>query len=164
MNAESSVAVPRVRRRRLRFESLDEVVVDVGWLAGQSTRQLGNWSLAQICQHLGTSMELSTSAERLFSVPLGLRIMGRLVRRRVLSKGVPSGFQLPPAGAAVLVPPEVSLEDGLAQLDRGIAALDRTSRRAAHPVFGALNVDQWYQFHLRHAEMHLSFIVPAEAA
>ncbi len=33
-----------------------------------------------------------------------------------------------------------------------------------HPVFGAMNVEQWNQFHLRHAEMHLSFIVPEGAA
>ena len=25
-----------------------------------------------------------------------------------------------------------------------------------------MNVQQWNQFHLRHAEMHLSFIVPSE--
>jgi hypothetical protein len=29
------------------------------------------------------------------------------------------------------------------------------------PVFGPLTVDEWNQFHLRHGEPHMSFVVPA---
>ena len=144
-----------------RFASLDEILVECHALAAQPTRQLGNWSLGQVCQHLGTSMELCTSADRLFSVPFYLRIVGPLLRRRVLARGLPRGFQLPPEGARLL-PPPVSVEAGLATLAAGIAALDKTSRRVPHPVFGAMTVEQWHQFHLRHAEMHLSFIAPHE--
>jgi len=158
------VETRQVRGRcRRRFDSFDEILDEVRSLAARPTRQLGNWSLGQICQHLGVSMEQCTSADRLFPVPLGLRILGRLVRGRVLKKGLPSGFKLPPEGAALLVPPQVSLEEGLSTLKQGMAALSRTSRRTAHPVFGALDVDEWHQFHLRHAEMHLSFIVPEES-
>jgi hypothetical protein len=104
-------------------------------------------------------MEQSTLSEGMFAVPLKLRILGRLIRGRVLKKGFPTGFKLPPEGAAVLVPPPLSVEQGLATLERGIGALEKTSRRVPHPVFGAMSVDQWRQLHLRHAEMHLSFIV-----
>lgn len=141
------------------FSSLDEVLAECRALAAQPTRQLGNWSLGQICQHLGTAMELCTSAERLFPVPLYLRVLGPLLRRRVLARGLPRGFQLPPGGER-LIPPPVSVEDGLATLEAGIEALDRSPRRVPHPVFGTLTPEQWIQFHLRHAEMHLSFIVP----
>ena len=147
-------------RCTLRFNNFDEILDHVHALAARPTRQLGNWSLGQVCQHLGTSMEQCASAERLFAVSLKWRIFGRLVRGRVLKKGLPSGFKLPPEGAAVLVPPPVSVEQGLATLKQGMASLEKTSRRVPHPVFGAMNVDQWHQFHLRHAEMHLSFIVP----
>ncbi|MBX9787841.1 MAG: DUF1569 domain-containing protein [Pirellulales bacterium] len=34
------------------------------------------------------------------------------------------------------------------------------TRRVPHPVIGRLSVDQWNRFHLRHAELHLSFFVP----
>ena len=147
-------------RRELHFNNYDQLLDEVRSLAARPTRQLGNWSLGQICQHLGTVMDQSATADHLFRVPLGLRIFGRLIRRWVLTRGLPSGYRLPPEGAAKFAPPPVSVEAGLATLEKGMAALAQTSRRTAHPVFGAMNVDEWHQLHLRHAEMHLSFIVP----
>jgi hypothetical protein len=150
-------------RCRRRFDSLDQIVVEARTLATQPTRQLGNWSLGQVCHHLGVGMQQCTTAERLFPVPFYLRLLGPLLRRSVLKSGLPSGFQLPPEGAK-LVPPPVSVEEGIATLEAGIAALQATDRRVPHPVFGEMNVAQWNQFHLRHAEMHLSFIAPNEAS
>jgi hypothetical protein len=154
----------RVRGRCLRsFEHLDQVRSEIHSLAGQPTRQLGNWSLGQICQHLGISMAHCTAAEDLFFVPLYLRIVGPWIRRRVLTRGLPRGFQVPRSGAKLL-PPPVSIDEGIATFESGLAALAATTRRARHPVFGAMNVDEWNQFHLRHAELHLSFIAPSEAS
>ena len=34
------------------------------------------------------------------------------------------------------------------------------AQRVAHPVLGSMNAAQWELFHLRHAELHLGFIVP----
>ncbi len=117
------------RRRRLRFDDYDQVLDEVRVLAASPTRQLGNWSLGQVCQHLGTAMEKCTQAEPPFPVSLRMRILGRLVRGRVLKRGLPRGFKLPPEAGA-LVPPPVSVEDGLATLERGIATLERTKQRA----------------------------------
>jgi hypothetical protein len=147
-------------RRKLRFASFDDVLADARSLAGRPTRQLGNWSLGQVCQHLGTAMERSARDDQLFRTPLWLRVLGRLVRRRALATGLPTGYKLPPDGAAKLVPPPVDVDEGLATLERGMAALAETSHRAPHPVLGAMSVDEWHLFHLRHAELHLSFIVP----
>lgn len=149
-------------RCKRHFESFDQVLAEARTLAAAPTRQLGNWSLGQICHHLGIGMQECTSADRLFPVPLWLKLVGPLLRSRVLKRGLPRGFQLPPQ-AARLLPPPVSVEDGLATLEAGIAALHSTTCRVPHPVFGRMNVDQWNQFHLRHAEMHLSFIVPEQA-
>jgi hypothetical protein len=152
----------RQPRRTPRFETFDEILADVRALAERPTRQIGNWSLGQVCQHLGLAMEFSTRAERPFRVPLKLRILGRLARRRVLRDGLPRGFKLPADGQA-LVPEPVSVEDGLATLERGMAALAATGRRVPHPVLGSMNAAQWHQFHLRHAELHLGHIVVVEA-
>ncbi len=144
-------------RCRRRFESFEEVLAEVRSLAEHPTEQLGNWTLGQICQHLGRGMHESTSADRMFPVPFWLKLLGPFLRKRVLERGLPPGFQLPPEGARLL-PPPVSVAEGLATLESGIAALQATQRRVRHPVFGAMNVAQWNQFHLRHAELHLSFI------
>ena len=50
---------PATQRRRLRFESLDEVLADAENLAVLPTRQLGNWSLGQNLMHLATVYEKS---------------------------------------------------------------------------------------------------------
>ncbi len=149
-------------RRRLRFETLDEVLAEARCLATQPTQHLGNWNLAQVCQHLGIAMHQCVHGTRPFQVPLKLRFFGRLVRRKLLRDGLPSGFRLPPEGARVLVPALVLCDEGLATLERGLATLRESRHRVAHPVFGAMNVAQWDLFHLRHAEMHLSFIVPGK--
>jgi hypothetical protein len=148
---------------RRRFNNFDELLAEVRKLAEMPTEQLGNWSLGQICQHLGIAMRESTRAEQLFPAPLWLRLLGPWLRKRVLAHGMPRGFQLPPEGAR-LIPPPVSVEEGLATLEAGIAALAATNRRVRHPVFGAMSPSEWNQFHLRHAEMHLSFLVPRDQA
>jgi hypothetical protein len=38
-----------------------------------------------------------------------------------------------------------------------------TGRRSLHyPVFGKLTPEEWHQFHLRHAELHMSFVLPKQ--
>jgi hypothetical protein len=145
-----------------RFENFDQVLAEVRSLNVQPTRQLGNWSLGQICQHLGVGMRECVEADKIFKAPLWLRVVGPWIRPRILKRGLPRGFQIPRGGER-LIPPPVAYEDGLATLESGIATLKGSDRRTAHPVFGRMNLAEWDQFHLRHAELHLSFIVPAEA-
>lgn len=145
-----------------RFESFDQLITEVRSLGARPTRQLGNWSLAQICQHVGIGMRETVEADKLFDAPLWLRLLGPWLRGRVLKSGLPRGFQIPRGGER-LIPPPVSFDEGLAALEAGIATLKASDRRIAHPVFGRMSIAQWDQFHLRHAEMHLSFIVPLES-
>lgn len=147
---------------RRHFDNFDQVLAEVHALNSQPTRQLGNWSLGQICQHLGIGMRECVEGDKIFKVPLWLRIVGPWVRPRILKRGLPRGFQIPRGGER-LIPPPVAFEVGLATLESGLAALKSSDRRAAHPVFGQMNVAEWDQFHLRHAELHLGFLVPAES-
>lgn len=146
-------------RRRLRFASYEEILDDARRLASGSTRSLGNWTLGQVCRHLAIAMEQSSVGDLRFPVPLRARIFGRLFRSAILNSRIPSGFRLPNE-ASSLIPEPISPELGLATLQRAIEGLKATSRRVSHPVLGAMTVEQWDLFHLRHAEMHLSFILP----
>ena len=147
-------------RRRLRFNTHQEVLDDVRSLAAGPTRQLGNWSLPAICQHLATAMDACIDGGVDFSVPLRFRILARLARRRILNTGLPVGFQLPDSAVEVLYREPESMEAAIEDLEKGIARLRSTDQRVAHPVLGKMNPAQWDLFHLRHAELHLSFIVP----
>jgi len=153
----------RSGRRRLKFHSYEDVLADVRQLAALETRALGSWSLGQVCNHLAKAMDKCINGTQGFPVPLKTRILARIFRNRVLSGRLPSGFKLPPEGAALL-PEPMAPADGIAALEQAIVELSKNSRRVPHPVFGKLNVAQWDQFHLRHAELHLSFIVPQAPA
>jgi hypothetical protein len=148
------------KRRRLRFDTHEQIVDECRALAGRPTRELGNWSLSDICQHLATAMDLCIDGDVPFSVPLRIRFLARLARRRILRDGLPTGFKLPPRAEAVLYRKPANIDAAIAALEKGIARLKTTTKRVAHPALGKMNAAQWDLFHLRHAELHLSFIVP----
>lgn len=153
----------RSGRRRLRFDCYEDILQDVRRLSAGETRALGNWSLGQVCTHLALAIDKSIDSTVTFRVPLKTRILVRIFRKRILTGRLPSGFKLPPEGAPLLPEPDASVSDGLVALERAIARLRSTSKRVPHPVFGKMNPAQWDLFHLRHGEMHLSFIVPDDA-
>jgi hypothetical protein len=72
---------------------------------------------------------------------------------------MPAGFKVPKV-IAVLLPAGDDAIAGLAAMERAVARLRQTHVRAPHPLFGSLSAEEWDQLHMRHSEMHLSFIVP----
>lgn len=152
------------RRRVLRFSSFDEVVADAQRARDQQFVQLGNWSLGKALSHLGAGMDASIDGVP-FPASLRTRILGRLLYRYViLYWRFPPGARLPRETAKVLVPQhDTDFEEGMQALRRGIDRLATETRRFAHPVVGRMSVSQWNRFHLRHAELHLSFFAPPDA-
>jgi hypothetical protein len=148
----------------LRFHTHQEALAEARSLAAVPTVQLGNWSLPAICRHLAAAMDLCIDGGVGFSVPWRTRILARIARRRILNTGLPVGFKLPQQAAQVLYPDPASMESALSEMERAIGRLRTTTQRVPHPVLGSMNVAQWDLFHLRHAELHLGFIVPQPAA
>ncbi len=153
-----SLQVPK--RRRLRFDTHQQILDEAQMLAARPTRQLGNWPLPDICQHLAAAMDLCIDGGVGFAVPLRIRIVARLARSRILKTGLPTGFKLPQQAQAVLYRQPKSMDAAISALEKGITRLNSTTQRVPHPVLGKMNVAQWDLFHLRHAELHFSFIVP----
>ncbi|MBX9791670.1 MAG: DUF1569 domain-containing protein [Pirellulales bacterium] len=151
-------------RRKLRFGSFDEVLADAAGLHETPHRQIGNWTLGMVLKHLGNGMIGSVDGKP-FPVNRKMKLLGPLVLRPyLLYVRFPSGFKLPRRAAEVLVPStDVPYDEGLAQFHAGLARMAETDQRIAHPVIGRLNAAQWNRFHLRHAELHLSFLVPEDA-
>jgi hypothetical protein len=148
-------------RRGLRFDSLDAILADVEMLEkAKRVRALGNWSAGQNVAHVALLMTRSLDGFP-GSIPWFVRMPVRLLMKgTVLNKPMSAGFKTP---KAVGSPPEpVSLEDGLAQLRAAIGRLKAESKRAPSPLLGRLSVEEWNQLHCRHAELHLSFLVPEE--
>jgi hypothetical protein len=160
--ARPAVDTRQVRgRRKLRFHSFDEVLADAARLRDTPHRQIGNWTLGMVLKHLGNGM-IGCVDGKPFNVNWKIKLIGPIVLRPILLYvRFPAGFRLPRRAAEVLIPStDVPYEEGLAQLQAGLARMAETNQRIAHPVIGRLNVRQWNKFHLRHAELHLSFLVP----
>ncbi len=74
---------------------------------------------------------------------------------------MPAGFRLKGESAAEVVPEEIPTEQGLEHVRSAIERLQTESQRRPHPAFGAMSQEEWEQLHLRHAELHMSFITEA---
>jgi hypothetical protein len=162
MNARQSAP----RRRTLRLDSIDLLAADVDRLvSAQHAGHLeahGNWTPAQIFEHLARFIEFSYEGFP-FRASLPLRAVSHVMKwvawKRFVDFALRPGFAVP-KGASALLPDEWADFDVAAGRLR--AALFRIKRgepmRAASPFEGAITHDQWVYFHLRHAELHLSFL------
>lgn len=145
-------------RRQLHFASYQDILDDARQMAARPNRQLGNWSLGQICVHLAKGMEMAIEGAA-FTPPWPIRAIGPFFKRRTLRGPMKPGFRLP-RKASSLLPAATSAADGLETLARSIARMQQVTEPHRHAVLGPMTRAEWDQLHFRHAEMHLSFIVP----
>jgi hypothetical protein len=151
----------RVRnRRKVCYQNFDEFLADAERLAERPVQELGNWTLAQIFDHLARSMSVSVDGtpERF---PWALRIALRLGRKRIIGRPMKPGYQVPENVAALLRPEtEPCLRESLWKLRSAAARFQTASEFPPHPAFGRLTRDEYRTLALRHAEVHLSFVEP----
>ena len=112
-------------RRTLQFSSLDDILADIERLNQGKVRGLGNWSPGQVLKHLTILMTASLDGFR-HRAPWFIRLVGKVMKRRLLTKPMSAGFQLPAKAAAELGPPPTEWADGVRQfrdVDQPCAAL-----------------------------------------
>ena len=155
MTAKEAIATKRVQgRRQVRYETLDQFLSDAERLAETPVNTLGNWSQGQIYEHLARSLDVSIDGTNLFPSPMRL-MLNLLFKNKFLHKALPAGFAAP----ASFVPDATTVDQGLSSLRQAAKRQEEVSERAPHPGFGKFTRAEWDLFHLRHAEMHMSFIV-----
>ena len=148
-------------RRKLCFTSLDQVVADAEKLVNSSnTRVLGNWPLPQLLTHLAKAIDVSIDGTNA-KAPWIVRMIGPYLKGRVLTKGVPTGRNLPKSVEASFFPEVGSPQEAIEKMRTAVSRTRAERMTAKHPVFGKMSHDEWQQFHLRHAELHLSFALPS---
>jgi Protein of unknown function (DUF1569) len=153
------------QRRSLALESLDDLqgeILRLDDVRNEGTlNRAGNWSLDQCCQHLGRWVGFSIDGFP-FKYPWRFRLIGRLVRlvswRLLVSLALRPGFMNPPTAKAVEPDAIIADGEGVKYLQRQLARLEHGERMTqTSPVEGPISHEQWCYFHLRHAELHLSF-------
>lgn len=147
-------------RRLLHFDSYGDMLLDAELLAISEAALLGNWTLGQILDHLAISMHASIDGFAI-DVPWWRQMLVRArYRRQLLSGPMPAGLRLPAEMADLLLPEAVTAEEGLTSLREAVERLSFETERSRHPLLGEMSLDEWDNFHLRHAELHLSFAQP----
>jgi hypothetical protein len=147
-------------RRQLRFASLSDVVFDAERLvAAPNAKTIGNWPLDQLLTHLAIGIDGSIDGIS-GKAPFVVRLVGPFIKARVFKNGLSPGFRLPKKLEAVAFPVGASPQEALEQLRGAVRRTENEKMTAVHSVFGKLSHDEWLQFHLRHAELHLSFAIP----
>src|SRR5688572_14560262 len=86
-------------RRKLRFATIDDALAEAERLAAAEregrVRQLGNWSLGQILNHLATWAEFAHCGyPPSVRAPLPVRMILRLVRNKILTQGMMPGINI----------------------------------------------------------------------
>lgn len=142
-------------RREVRYENYEQLVADARAHSGPEVKPLGNWSPGQIFEHIARTLDMSIDGAD-FALPAPVRwAMSLLMKRKFLYGQLPAGFK---STDAFVADDGITAEAGLASLERAMARQQQESQRAMHPGFGQITRAEWDAFHLRHAELHMSFL------
>ena len=148
-------------RRELGYQSLEDLLDDARHCAADGYVTIGNWSVSQIYHHLSVSLHASIDGFG-FMAFWPKRLLARIFfKNRFLTQGFQPGVTIP-GKMKRLEPTDMPVEDALTQLATAIERYQANPKRAPHPLFGQLTSEECDQFQLRHAELHMSFIVPAK--
>lgn len=152
-------------RRQLRFETLDDAVVDARHLLAVGYDKLGNWDLDQCCQHL--TMWMSYQIDGYPPTPLLVRPLLALVRmtkgRSMAKKLLDQGEMKPGLPTIPQSVPKNGGQDAEAVEDLAKAVhrfKEYNGSLLPSPLLGELDRDDWDKVHRIHAAHHLGYLIP----
>lgn len=110
-------------RRSLRFASIDEALADIDKLVADDERgtltTLGNWTAGQIFAHLAAWIEYGYDGYPLKPPPWFIRIILRMMKKKYLRQGMPSGVRIPRVENGTVGQDDVSTAEGASHRRRG---------------------------------------------
>ncbi len=164
----SAARTMTIKRRQLRFATLDEAVRDAEHLLAQRYEKAGNWDLTQCCHHLAVLMDYPIDGFPRFPFPLNVGCWllkqtvapGRL--KKVLESGVwPTGI---PTDKRTVPTPGGNDAEAVGRLKQAVERLlAHTGSFQPSPLFGMLDKETLVKLHRIHTAHHLSFLLPRNA-
>ena len=152
-------------RRELILNNLDEALTECHQLLEFGYRVHGNWTLAQICNHIRLTMEANMQG-----YPKWMSIIGWLLRPFLRRFALPRLLECRPINgmktAGMFVPVD-NLEDlvELELLEQCVREFQQSTEPLhPHPGFGNMPREEFNRFHAAHAAHHLSFLSPSQAS
>ncbi len=152
-------------RRDISFQTLDEVLSDLETVSSDDYAVIGGLTKGQIFRHLADSFRSSIDGFPSDLKPpwIARKIIGPLMKNRIIHNKMKPGFQLPKSAKNYHPDREdFPAEESLQELKSQIKRFQNEPGSAKHPFFGKLTPEEWTLLHLRHAELHLSFLVQTD--
>ena len=168
-SSPAEISTRSARRRERHFKTIDDALAEAERLAAAEREgrleQRGNWTLGQALGHLATwaGFALDGYPDTL-RPPLVVRVIGRLLRRRILRGPMMSGMRIGRIPGGTVGTDMLSSDEGLRRFRAQFERLRTTAPTVANPVFGPLTHQQWIDLNLRHAELHLGFLARRDEA
>ena len=151
-----------IQRREIVYGTLQDFLDDVQRLIDVEVTTLGNWSFAQILEHLARAIDSSIDGFSFRSNWLVRTLAAAFVKNRLLTTKMKPGVNLPRRASSYLPEPEIELRNACEHLEAAAQRLLTTPPTALHPYLGRMSDREWLALHLRHAELHMSFVVPRD--
>ncbi len=147
-------------RRTLRFNSIAEAIADAEAAVSKPYRTVGNWTAGQILDHLARTARINFDGPH-SQAPWFLRtFVAPFMRKKFVTALMPSGFQFTPQMEPFRPDDKANAQAALSELRKQLTRLEKEAPTAPHPFFGKMTHAEWIGLHLRHCELHLSFLVP----
>lgn len=135
----------------------DEVKARIGQLRPDSERLWGTMTAAQMVAHCAVGMQMTLGDVNPPRIFIG-RIIGRMIKRKVLGNDEPLGRNSPTAKALV-VSDHRDLETERARLlgfiDRFVKDGAEGCTKHPHAFFGPMTPEEWAELGYKHLDHHL---------
>ena len=148
--------------RNLELNDYSAVRAELDRLHRGGYDKVGNWDLAQVCDHLSFFVDQSLDGAT-FRVPWLIKVLfGRLVLRRILkTRRMRAGITTP---QDPLPAPGGDEAAAIARLKAALARLEAyPGELHPSPFFGYLTPQEWRELHLIHCNHHLAYLIPKVA-
>ncbi len=155
------VDVKKVSLRPLSFKHVDDALAEMERIAvaeqvGTLERK-GNWEVGQILGHLAHWIQWSFDGSPI-KPPWFVRLLGPMMKNKVLNGKAPQGFRLPGAPEGTYGVDKITVDEGLRRCREQFGRLKAGSPSIPNAVFGKMSHEEWLKLHLRHAETHLGYL------
>ncbi len=149
--------------RKLRLATFDEAIAEIERLRSGPYERGGVWSLTQICDHLGNTIDagLNATLQPLYPWVVRATVMRVVFETLLFTEYMPSG-----APAPAEIQPTCGGEYDPALIDRCLQMLaivrDRTEPIPPSPLVTGMTLDKWKKLQRIHLAHHLAFLKPSE--
>jgi hypothetical protein len=158
-----AVDTTKVERRKLRFESIDDLLLELRLLeeaqAAGRVSVTGNWNVAQVLSHIAAWIEYGWIGYPVKAPPIFIRWILKLMVRRMINSKMPVGVKIRGVKGGTVGQDDVPFDQAIARLRSCLQRLkDGELSKFDSPAFGPLSHEDRIRLNLRHAELHLSFV------